>query len=181
MLRLAVGLFVVAVWYSLARGQEKWTEHTLKRGPSTPPGTAEIESFKFLSGHWTGQALGGMAEEIWSPAYRGEMIGMFRAVRDGQPAFYELMSIREKDGGLQLRIKHFDREFKGWEAQDQFEEFVFLAERDGAMYFDGLTFAPRGPDQLTIYVAAEEGQETHELQFDFRRVSTPDAPPAPAR
>ncbi len=149
--------------------QESLTEHTMTRGKDGELGSAKIDSMKWLAGHWTGEATGGIAEEIWSPPHGGEMIGMFRLVQDGKPAFYEFMSIAEKEGGLRLRIKHFDANFKGWEAQDKFEEFAFLAEKDGAMYFNKLSFVPNGADGLKIFVADEADGKFTELAFEFQR------------
>lgn len=80
-----------------------------------------------------------------------------------------------------LRIKHFDASFKGWEAQDKFQEFAFLVERDGKFCFEGITFAPQGNEGLTIYVASEEKGNYKEMSFEFRRVIpalTPEEPRA---
>jgi hypothetical protein len=62
------------VWFSLAAvlaaspasAQEKLTERTfrLKAGMQSPPAT--ISDMAWLAGHWAGEALGGLSEEIWS-------------------------------------------------------------------------------------------------------------------
>lgn len=53
-----------------AAGQEKLTEHTyrLKAGGAQP--SARIDDMAWLSGHWTGEALGGTSDEIWSAPAR---------------------------------------------------------------------------------------------------------------
>lgn len=83
-----------------ATAQESLTENTFNRGKDGKVGKANIDLLKPIAGHWKGEAMGGIIEEIWSPPQHGEMLGMLRLIIDGKPSFYELMTISEKDGGL---------------------------------------------------------------------------------
>jgi hypothetical protein len=160
-----VGLAIAAS----ARGQESLTEHTLTLGEKGKPGQATIDSMAWLAGHWSGDAMGGQVDEIWSPPREGEMIGMFRAVRQGKPSLYELMTMTETGGGLSVRLKHFDPDFKGWEPQEKFVTFAFVTQKDNHWYFDGLTFAHPDSDRLIIYVAGERDGKFSEMKFELRR------------
>ena len=81
------------------------------------------------------------------------MIGTFKHSKDGKPVFYEFMSFFEHGGSLVLRLKHFNPDLTGWEEKDKFVEFKFVAKKDGAMYFSGLTFMSDGKDSAKIYLA----------------------------
>ena len=164
-LLLLLVLLSVPAW-----AQEKHTEHTLKlaAGQSSPPAT--IQDMAWFTGRWTGDGLGGQNEETWGPAENGRMIGTFKHSKDGKPVFYEFMSFFELEGSLVLRLKHFNPDLTGWEEKDKFVEFKFVAKKDGAMYFNGLTFAPAGKDAAKIYLAMRNKDgAVSEVVFDLKR------------
>jgi hypothetical protein len=153
-----------------AAAQEKQTENTFKlsAGADSPP--ADLSAMEWLAGHWVGNALGGISEEIWSPPRGGSMMGMYRLVKDGKPVFYELLTIVEEKGSLLLRLKHFHGDLKGWEEKNDTVDFPLVAVRDGAVHFEGMSFHPRG-DDLTVYLAigGKDGSVREEA-FTYRRV-----------
>ena len=75
-------------------------------GEPSPPAT--IEDVSWIAGAWESEALGGFVEEVWSNPRAGTMMGMFRATRENDIRFYELLAIAEEGGSLILRIKHFN-------------------------------------------------------------------------
>jgi hypothetical protein len=166
----SLAIFIASICCGSACAQDKKTENTLTAGANFKPQPVSVESLDWLAGHWNASALGGQCEEIWSPAVGNEMIGMFRLIKDEKPIFYEFMTITPTQDSLTLRIKHFDPALKTWEAQDEFTEFKFVQKVDSTMYFDGLTFAPKDDDHLTIFVANEQDGKYSELRFDFTRV-----------
>jgi hypothetical protein len=127
----------------------------LAAGQASPPAT--IHDMAWFAGRWTGDGLGGQNEETWGPPEHGRMIGTFKHSQNGKPVFYEFMTFFEHEGSLVLRLKHFNPDLTGWEEKDKFGEFKFVAKKDGAMYFNGLTFMPDGPngskDAAKIYLA----------------------------
>ncbi len=131
---------------------------TLSDGAASP--SAVIEDLAWLEGHWQGSGLGGISEEIISPASGGQMIGMFRqSTASGDLQFYEFYHFAEQDGSLILRIKHFNPDMTGWETKDERVEFPLVAVDEGAVYFDGLTFALVAPGELRAAVMIDgEGQ-----------------------
>ncbi len=87
-----LGIFCLGLIGSIA-AQEPRTENTWTRGKDFTPAPTKIETMNGLAGRWVGEAMGGTTEEIWSPPDAGEMIGMFRFIKDGKTSFYELMTI----------------------------------------------------------------------------------------
>ena len=83
---------------------------------SETPISAEpsVNDFAWLAGSWRGEGLGGICEEIWSPALGGTMMGTFRLVKDDKVVFYEIM-VLGSDKGMCLRVKHFSEAFVSWE------------------------------------------------------------------
>jgi|SRR5690606_24313065 len=140
-----------------ARAAEALTANTLRLGEGEPAAQATIDAMAWLAGAWSGSGLGGDNEEIWSAPRDGSMMGMYRLIRDGEPAFYELLTLTEADGSLMLRLKHFHPDLRGWEERDESVAFPLVAIRNGRFYFDGLTFEPRD-DGVTIYLAIENSR-----------------------
>lgn len=129
----------------------------------SPP--AIISELSWIQGSWQGEAFGGQTEEIWSAPSAGSMMGMFKLISEGEISFYELMTIVEKEGTLLLRIKHFDKDMKGWEEKDTSVEFPLVDKKRNAVYFDGLTFKKLSDRHMNVYVDIE-GEE---VEFVFFR------------
>jgi hypothetical protein len=136
-----------------AAAQQKLTGNTYSAAPGAVPPAATLADMAWLEGGWTGIALGGLCEEIWSAPAAGSMMGMFRLLVDGTPVFYELQLLVEDRGSLVLRVKHFNRDFTGWEEKNDAVDFPLVAKDGRIMHFDGVSFRPRGEDALTIYLA----------------------------
>src|SRR4051812_44797466 len=144
-----------------------FTPHTIRlaQGQASPPAT--IADVAFLAGHWTGDGLGGRFEEIWTAPKHGVMVGMYRGLTmDGAPTFNELLVLREEQGSLIVRLKHFDPDMTGWEDKAQVVTMPFLGTRDGLVHFDRMSFQVTGPDTLTCYLA-ESAKDGTVLFFFF--------------
>lgn len=151
-------------------GQEKLTEHTLAPTPNAQRPKATLADMAWLTGHWTGTALGGFVEEIWSDARGAAMMGMYRHLKDDKPTFYEFLTIVEVDGSLSLRLKHFNPDHTGWEEKNQVREFPLIAIRDGVYHFEGMAFRPDG-DTVTVWLAfGTKEKGVREEVFRYRRV-----------
>jgi hypothetical protein len=152
---------------------EPFTANTMRLAPSEARPSASIDAMGWLAGTWTGDGLGGENEELWSAPRHGVMMGMYRMIRDGQPVFYELLTLSEVNESLELRLKHFDAALRGWEEKDASLAFPYIAHRDGRIYFEGITFEPRG-DVLTVYLAIEDKKKgaVREEVFRYRRAVT---------
>ena len=127
---------------------------TLGAGATSPP--ASIEDVSFLAGPWTGEGLGGCAEEVMAPASGGQIMGMFRQMKpEGGLRFYEFYTFSEEGGSLVLRIKHFNPDLTGWEEKDERAEFPLAAIEGTTAYFDGITYSRRGKKEFASAVNIE--------------------------
>jgi hypothetical protein len=148
---------------------------TLRAQPGVAAPRATLKDAAWLEGAWLGEGLGGEAEEVWSGARGGAMVGHFRSVSspaDGSVVrFYELMTIVESNGSLVLRLKHFNPDLSGWEEKDRTVDFPLVAlgsEGDQALYFAGLTYRRHG-DGIVAWVAIQGRDGVREEGFTFRR------------
>lgn len=134
-----------------------------------PP--ANITQLSWITGHWQGEALGGVCQEHWVEPLAGSMTGMFRMIRDDKIAFYEFLMIAEEAGSLILKIKHFSPDLKGWEEKDESILFPLIKLTGNEAFFDGLTFRQTNPDSLSVFVVIEqEGGIPEEAAFRYHRI-----------
>lgn len=164
---------LAAVWAAGTTAQEPtpWTENTVRVDPAAAPAPANIADLAWVAGHWVGEALGGLAEEVWMPPRAGRMVGAFTLVQGGEPRFHELMAIVEEAGSLVLRIKHFNPDLTGWEPADSVVTFPLARMAADTAWFDGLTFVRQGPDRLRIFlvITSEGTGKAREAVFEYRR------------
>lgn len=111
-----------------------------------------IDDFAFLTGFWTGTGLGGQVEEVWMPPQDGRMFGIFKLSNDAGLRFTEFMEITEVDGQFVLRLKHFNPDFSGWEAQDEHVTFRLESVAANEALFRGLTYRVTENDALEIEI-----------------------------
>jgi hypothetical protein len=125
---------------------------TRSLAPGAAPPKATIADAAWTAGRWVGEGFGAKVEEVMSPAAGNAMIGHFRMWNQDRPSFYELVQIREENGSLVYRVKHFHPDLKGWEEKDKTIDFPLVAIAPNALYFDGLTLVRTGPDEVTHWV-----------------------------
>jgi len=128
---------------------------------------ATITDVSWISGHWRGEGLGGVCEEIWSPPLANSMMGMFRFVKDGKLVLYEFETIVEESNSLNLKLKHFNQDFIGWEEKDVSVNFPLISYTAKEAVFDGLRFRKIDDDSLKIFVVIQGKEE----EFRFKRIS----------
>lgn len=160
---------------SIALAQSPLTANTLRLdGPAEMP-SASIDQFAWLAGHWQGDFMGGVADEVWAAPSGGAMLGMFRLVQDGEVSFYEIMTLVEEGGSVILKLKHFNADLTGWEEKEDFVSFPLVRLEPDAAYFDGLTFRRQSAEALEGYLAMEQGGNVSETAFTYRLVAAPAA------
>lgn len=125
---------------------------------------------QWLSGHWRGEAFGGLVEEVWSPALGGSMMGAFKLVVENQVQFYEIETISEVNDSLIFRLKHFNKDLTGWEEKDATVDFKLVKVTDNKVYFNGLTIERISEKEINIYVAIEHEGKTTEEKFNYNKV-----------
>jgi len=131
---------------------------------------AIIHDFSWIAGHWKGEAMGGIIEEIWTPPLAGTMMGAFKLVEGNEVIFYEIETLTEENSSVILRLKHFGAKLKGWEEKDDTIDFKLVKFTKNKAYFDGLTFELANKNELTIYVVIEENNSLQEVKFQYSRV-----------
>ena len=119
---------------------------------------ATLSDFAWLTGHWSGPALGGTSEEMWTAPAGGAIQGMFRLVKDGKVVFYELLTLTERDGGVVLRLKHFNPDLTAWEEKAQVLEFPLIKITPTEAHFTSMVFRHADPDAFTVTLRMRDKQ-----------------------
>ncbi|MER3319197.1 MAG: DUF6265 family protein [Allomuricauda sp.] len=140
----------------------------LPEGQSSPK--ANLEEVSWIEGHWTGEAFGGIAEEIWSAPLGNSMMFVFRMVNDDKVSFYESGHIQQLDDSIMLQLKHFDGNMKGWEEKNETIDFKLVKLEKNKVYFEGLTMEKISGDQMNVWVLIEEDGNQEEILFAYKRV-----------
>ncbi|HYD89652.1 MAG TPA: DUF6265 family protein [Vitreimonas sp.] len=130
---------------------------------------ATIEDAAWLAGRWVGEGLGGQLEETWAPPAGGQMVGHFRLIRDGAPAFYEIMLMEVTDRGVRMRVKHFNPDFVGWEERDGWHAFEPVAANEDALEFEGLSIRRVGENDVEISLQIRYPDGVREERITMRR------------
>lgn len=148
------------------------TPNTLRLPDGSPRPAARVADLAWLAGHWTGEGLGGRIEEVWSAPDGGAMVGYFRLVKDDKPVFYEILTLMETEGSVEMRLKHVSPDMTGWEEKAAFVTFKLVKQDATGAYFSGLTFRRISPDRLEAYLALRNRADgtVREEKFVYRRV-----------
>lgn len=147
----------------------KAQENTLKFVEGTTSPNATLQDVSWISGHWHGEAFGGITEEIWSPPLGDSMMFSFKLVSDNKVVFYELGGIRQVDDTLIFQLKHFGNDFKGWEERDETIDAKLVKIESNRAYFDQFTFEKISDSEINIYVVIEEEGKTEEVKFNYKK------------
>jgi len=86
---------------------------------------------------------------------------------ENEVIFYEIGHVVEKDKSLELQIKHFDKDLKGWEKQEESENFKLVKIDKNRIYFDKITYEKISDKEMNVYVYDEESKR--ELQFNLKK------------
>jgi hypothetical protein len=162
-------------------GQSALTEHTYRLDDDGQRPAATLDDVAWLVGAWRGEvvdesfsdAFGDSFEEFWNPPSAGTMVGMFKLLRDGEVAFYELMILAEEAGSLTLKVRHFGADFSAWEDKDEYADFPLVMADAGALHFRGYSFYRLDDDTAHAYLAMRRGDEIHEEKLIYRRIPSP--------
>ena len=131
---------------------------------------ADLSMVAWLEGHWRGEALGGIAEEIWSPPLGGSMMFSFKLVSNGAVQFYELGHIQQVGETLLLQLKHFHGNLKGWEEKNDTVDFKLVKIDVDQVYFDDFTLEKISENEINVYVVIEhEDGASEEVKFNYGR------------
>jgi len=132
---------------------------------------ATIDDAAWLAGRWKGTGLGGELEEVWSPPEGGQMVGHFRLVQEGKPVFYEFMLLDVVEGGVRMRLKHFNPDHTAWEDKETWTTFTPVSASPTKLEFSALTIERTGADALVMKLKMRrEGKVVEEI-LKFQRAA----------
>jgi hypothetical protein len=134
-----------------------------------PARAVTIEDAAWLAGRWVGEGFGGQMEEAWAPPVGGQMIGHFRYWRDGQPQFYEFMVLDIAEGGLRMRLKHFNPDYTAWEDRETWTTFEPVSVSADELRFDGLIIRREAPDRIVMTITIRRGDVVSDDILRFQR------------
>lgn len=70
-----------------------------------------------------------------------------------------------------LQLKHFDRDFNGWEEKDQSMDFKLVRLADNIIYFEGYTYKLINQNEMHVHVVIENDGKKQETKLVFKRRS----------
>ncbi len=150
---------------------------TMVRADTTTP--RSLRDLSFLKGTWCGKsASGSYVEEFWSGPQGDSIIGHCRFIKDGKTTFYELLTIVSTPGGISLRMRHFDKAFKGWDEKDEAGDCVLINSSANEAVFDNnmsqhkvrVTYRRAGPKSLNVSIEDTRDGKTSSYPFEYHLV-----------
>ena len=148
-----------------------------------------IEDFTPMAGHWRTEAQGRVYEEVWLPPMHGQMTGALRCFdAQGELLLLELITLREIEGGVEYRLRHFDGEMSPWESEAE-SPMILRARRhvNGRTLFDevegvdslsGAIIDLGEPDRVSFVLSLNDDRGGRALRLTFERVGSEPAVPA---
>jgi hypothetical protein len=134
-----------------------------------PRAAATIQDAAWLTGRWVGTGLGGELEEVWSAPAGGQMVVHFRLLREGKPVFYEFILLDVAEGGIRMRLKHFNPDHTAWEEKENWTTFSPVSASADELAFSGLRITRNGNDAITMKLRLRNGDKVTEETLAFRR------------
>ena len=150
----------------------------LAQSKAPAPSRAVLSDLTWMSGRWVDESGGNLSEEIWSEPAGDSMMGMWRYVKGGQVAIFEILTITVEPSGIVLRLRHFDPELAAREDKTTPVELTMVGWNDREAAFEGpavgaaghvrLTYRSPSKDEL-VSVLEKDGRKQ---EFKFRRAKT---------
>ncbi len=128
-----------------------------------------LAALQWMAGDWRNAANPAAAQERWTVAPGGVLMGSAWEASQNGKGYAEIMTVREKDGSIYMVLRHFDLALsKAWEERSA--PMVFTASScDGAsVVFDG-----QG-DHVGEHLTYKRSGETLLIVGDFLHHGKPD-------
>lgn len=144
----------------------------LATAAAAPTAETRLADLAWIAGQWV-SAGPDRSEEIWSAPAGDSMVGMWRLVADGKTRVFELLAITQEPEGPVYWLRHFTRQFVGWEDKDAPIGLPLVRASAGEAVFEGkgtdgaplrLTYRQPKPDALTVLLEHGEKRSTFEFQ-----------------
>ena len=98
------------------------------------------------------------------------MLGIYRHLTDEESNFSEFIQLKEEDGTVKLRLKHFNPDLSGWEEKDDYVEFPLVAVETGRAEFKGLIYEQLDNGGMKVTLTLHDKEKTWQEVFNFQRV-----------
>ncbi|WP_297732496.1 DUF6265 family protein [uncultured Maricaulis sp.] len=138
-----------------------------------PDNAGILEQLAWMEGCWQADGFAGEMSECWMRTQSGELVGAFQYSAQGALQFTEMLMIgTNSEGEFGYHVKHFNRDFSGWETQNEQLTFDFRQISEARIEFGGLVLEFEGPDAFTarLDMRQQDGSLRTEV-FEFSRVS----------
>lgn len=146
-----------------------------------PPGVnASVEDLAFVSGSWELVDGENRLLEQWNEPAGNSLTGSFRWIKAGELWMSEFLLLREEEGGVTLRFRHFSDELTAWEPTDA-PLTLRLVELTGTRArfrsFGGekapweMIFERPVPRSLVITLRDVDAPEEEKQVFEYERAS----------
>ena len=127
-----------------------------------------LSDFAWLAGRWVDDSGGNLSEEIWSAPSGDAMQGMWRYVVEGKARIYEILTISADEGGLVMRLRHFDPKLVAREEKAAPVTLKLVSSAAQSATFEGPEASGSGQVRLT-YVLAPDGLLNVTLEKDGKK------------
>ncbi len=137
-----------------------------------------VNNVKFMEGTWIcDEDKDKVVQEYWSAPKGNSIAGICRFIKeDDETTFFELMTVREKKGGVYLTIKHFDGDFKPWPESEEAGDCRLVESKFDDAVFDNenkenhvrISYALKN-DKLLSSVETEKGGKKEKFSFEYKR------------
>jgi len=141
---------------------------------ASTPAAARLADLAWLAGDWRHQDETSLSEEVWTAPHGDSMQGMWRQVGTGRTGVFEALAIVREPETPVFFLRHFGRDFTGWEEKDAPLRLPLVRWSSGEAVFEG-----KGSDgallRLTYRRAGEGALEStmehgpRRLEFRFER------------
>ena len=125
--------------------------------PAAKTAVASVQDLAFMAGHWTGQVDTAQIEQTCAAPDHGFMMCMFRLAEQGKTELLELYALQEKDGTVEMRVRHFTPELGEERMPAPFSYRVtsisptqVVLENPAGSYPKRATIERSGPDEMVV-------------------------------
>jgi lipoprotein-anchoring transpeptidase ErfK/SrfK len=142
-----------------------------------PKSGPTLKSVAWFAGQWRSPAGEKThAEEHWTDAAGGSMVGMFRLVKAEKPVIYEFLMLEESKEGVYMRLRHFKAEMA--EVEQEAIRLKLVKSTPGEAIFENpdndkpkrITYSRNKSGLLTVTVETMRDGKTATFALKFERV-----------
>ena len=143
--------------------------------PAQQPAT--LADLSWFAGRWVDDAGGNLSEENWTAPSGDSMQGMWRYVAGGKTRIYEILTITAEDGGIVMRLRHFDPKLVGREDKATPVVLKLVSWKARAAAFEGPAVGAAGLVRLSYSRPSDDtlvctlDKEGKKEEYSFRRAS----------